>query len=244
LQICKAQVKFAYQRKRGKSVPGNVTCEFCAVVNPAGQENCIACGAPLPRIKPIVPAMQPKDPAEMFKLTPTRPAASQDFANRYLGGGQGAHLADKAQQLVSVVWRTAGEVIAIAVSGFIIGMAGGGTGLWFLGLAGAGCLGLFVGLAVKPLLFAALSAPLGTIVGLGIGFVLRTLGVGPACIVVAASLLGIAAALIGGRIDLLTSRGCYALLRPFLGAIGGFIFGLLGVLVGGGIKALVSLFAG
>ena len=230
-------------------MPANITCEFCAAVNPAGQENCLACGAPLPRIKPVLPSQKPKDPLEMFKLAQARPAATQkdagqDFADRFFGGGQGTQLADQARQVVSILWRTAGEAIAIAVSGFIIGVTGGGTGLWFLGLAGAGCLGLFVGLAVKPLLFAALSAPLGTLLGLGIGFVLRTLGLGPASIVVAASLLGIAAALIGGRIELLTSRGCYAFTRPFLGAMGGFIFGLLGVLLGGGIKALVSLFGG
>ena len=69
-----------------------------------------------------------------------------------------------------------GEVISIAVTGFILGFVGGATGVIFPGVLGAILVGLAVGFTRKQFYIVLISAPAGLLLGLGLGALTWVLG--------------------------------------------------------------------
>jgi hypothetical protein len=95
-----------------------------------------------------------------------------------------------------------------------------------------------VGLTRKQFYIVLISAPAGLLLGLGLGAAIWFLGGGPQVMVYTGLVFAIIGAILGGRRSLsFRHRNCWEKSRPFLGALGGFVFGLLGSLLGWGIRA-------
>ena len=141
-----------------------------------------------------------------------------------------------------IAWRTVAEAIAISVSAFIIGAAGGAAGVGFLGVLGGIALGIAVGLTQKNFYITLISAPGGAMIGLVMGAIFWVTGSSKIYPVIAA-LFAILGAMIGGRRQAaFTRRNWWEKLRPFFGALGGLVFGLLGSALGWGILSTIKLF--
>lgn len=226
--------------------PQKITCEHCASINPAGQARCIACGAPLsvPVTPPIYvtrvdaePVAAPVSLSESPDSTP--PIETQSVSQQLKEGATVVGSSLGVLGIGGLILRTMAESVAIAVSAFIIGSNAGtaditlrGPALYFLiALGGGGLLGLCVGLVTKRTIFTLLSAPFGTILGslAAVLFSLNTPGNPlPALFALAG---GVLFALLGGHRSNSKNFACYQRARPFLGLVGGLIFGLLGYVV-------------
>ena len=74
-----------------------------------------------------------------------------------------------------------------------------------------------------------------------LGVLIWALGSGPQVMVYTGLLFAVIGAVIGGRRSLpFEHRNCWEKTRPLLGAAGGFAFGILGALLGWGIRAGVQ----
>lgn len=216
----------------------SLTCDYCAARNPSGGTRCVACGAPLPLPKPPVTKITrvetPVAPPPAF----TPPAEPIGEELKKAAGAIGSTIG--ALSIGTYLLRTAAEAVAIAVSAFIIGLNAGsaptnlGNNTLFILLAagGGGLIGLCVGLVSKRVVWTLLSAPFGALLG-----------------TVAAIFLGLnqprqpwmAVFTLGGAVlfallgSYRSSGGlipCYQRIRPFLGLVGGLVFGLLGYAAG------------
>lgn len=208
-------------------------CQWCETLNDAAAEVCIACGAPLvvetapyppPKLYTVQPAPAPatRQPDEIDELAKN--------AEKLVQGAAGAY---------SLFWQTLGEALGIAVSCLVLGFFGGAIGGGGWALLACAAVGLAVGLTTKPFWLAALSAPLGALLGAVIGLAFWLVGMRvPAVALLPGAVLALLAALLGGK------RGGvfqgWQRLRPFLGLIGGFAFGLGGVLLGRLLQLLVQ----
>jgi hypothetical protein len=134
-------------------------------------------------------------------------------------------------------WHTAAQVFAIALTGFALGVIGGATDAAWVGLAGALLVGLAVGWARKWSIIELLSAPLGLVLGTGLGILVWFWLHQDIIFVIAASLGSAALALLGSRQAPFPQRSLWQKLRPLFGLLGGLAFGLLGLLVGVGLRA-------
>ena len=210
-----------------------ILCDYCNTVNDAEASTCQACGAPI--MRPVVPV----EPKVTVPEEPAQPAFSEADLRK---------AADKADEVYftlwntyAIAWRTLGEAIAIALTGFVLGFLGGVTWQYFPGVLGAGLVGLAVGLTRKQFYFALISAPAGLLLGLGPGALVWALG-GDAAVMVYTGLVGaILGAIVGARRNLpFGKRNCWERARPFLGLLGGLAFGLLGTLIGWGLRAGVE----
>ena len=208
-----------------------IICEYCATSNPWEANTCLACGGPLTRPKvDLEPKFTPVQSSEKPK-----PDQSEDVKKA----------AEKADELYfiawntyAIAWRTVGEAIAIALTGFILGFVSGATQVIFPGVLGAVLVGLAVGLTHKQFYIALISAPAGLLLGLGLGAAIWFLGGAPQVMVYTGLVFAIAGAVLGERRSLpFRRRNCWEKARPFLGALGGFVFGVLGALLGWGISA-------
>lgn len=220
-------------------------CAYCDTTNPAYDSICIACGAPLgrPLQKPLdlTPKVTTTDqPA--FWLDQGKAALEKDLATK-----ENIHdAAQKAEKVYkaalgtySVAWRTAAEAIVIALIGFIIGLIGGSTGMFFFGVVGAFALGITVGLTSKSFYATLIGAPAGGVIGLGISGVLWALSATPVIMVFVVTFFSIAGAVIGGRFQY--SKGNFwEKTRPILGGLGGLAFGIAGAFSGWGIVSIVQ----
>jgi hypothetical protein len=216
----------------------SIVCEFCSTLNPGSNETCLACGAPLPRAHQIPdqkasgqngkPAVQPE--------VITQP----DLAKVRKAGEDLEALSRTALYAYSLFWRTLAEAGSIAMTGFGIGLVGGATGTSALAVPGAVLVGLGVGMSIKMSVLALFSAPLGLLVGALVGAVFYLLGAGVWVFVAFASLGAFLAAFLGGQSIPYRRRNVYEKLRPFIGTTGGLVFGLLGMLVGLGLRAAVN----
>ncbi len=214
-------------------------CEYCATQNLAGVRHCAACGAPI---------TASATPASTRQHSPPRPAPKQNAAQVWPSEANLTQIGEKADEayftvmsVYAIAWRTVGEAIAIAVAAFIIGTAGGAAGMGFLGVLGAIGLGIAVGVTRKNIYFTLASAPLGTILGLLIGGVFWVMG-SPFLLIFLTTGCGIAAAMIGGQPKTaFKRRNGWEKARPFLGALGGLGFGLIGLVLGLGLSGLSNL---
>ena len=208
-----------------------IICEYCKTSNPWEAHTCLACGGPITRPKADV------EPNATVLKTLEKPKHPQT--------GDIKAAAEKADDVYftvlntyAIAWRTLGEAISIALTGFILGFVGGATGIIFPGVLGATLVGLAVGLTRKQFYIVLISAPAGLLLGLGSGVLIWVLGGGPQVMVYTGMLFAVIAGFIGGRGNLpYKQRNCWEKARPLLGAMGGFIFGILGALLGWGISA-------
>ncbi len=208
-----------------------ISCPYCKSQNSSNVEHCIACGAPLekpvaPKVvkpapkKPIHPALKEKRPEEI----------AQKIGEKV----------EDAYYVYAVGWRTFAEALAIAVATFIIGVASGATGLAYWGLLCTVAVGVAVGLTGKMFYLALISAPLGALIGLGIGAVPLILGM-PKILPVSMTLFAVLGAILGGRRRTdFKYRNWWEKARPFLGGVGGLLFGFLGTLLGIGIQQILA----
>lgn len=225
----------------------SLTCKYCGANNPSGTDRCMACGAPidLPVIPPVsvtvvnTPARNITPPVNVQRAdtTPEQIRDAFDAApinDQLKEGLKAAGMGVAALGVGTFFARTASEAAAIAFSAFMIGYFSSATGNKWLAIPGGLVIGLMVGLAVKRPLGALLSAPLGTLIGLGAGFLLQssfpTLPLPPLLALIGGAFL----AIIGSR----RSSGnvvakWYGRFRPLLGMAGGFVFALLGYIIGG-----------
>ncbi len=210
-----------------------ISCPYCKSQNSSNAEHCIACGAPLEKLvapkivkplpkSPIHPALKEKRPEEI----------AQKIGEKV----------EDAYYVYAVGWRTFAEALAIAVATFIIGVASGATGLAYWGLFGTVAVGVAVGLTRKMFYLALISAPLGALIGLGIGAVPLILGM-PKILPVSMTLFAVLGAVLGGRRRTdFKYRNWWEKARPFLGGVGGLLFGFLGTLLGIGIQQMLARF--
>ncbi len=227
-------------------------CPFCGAGNDAAAHTCIACGAPLDptRATPSylkamgVPSSPeaPASPAVTTAQVPTpapEPVAAVEPIKQNIKEGAAAVAAGLGLAGVGgLVMRTIAESLAILTSALVIGFNAGQVtpNNWFLylllGVAGGAAVGIAVGSVIKRSIFALFSAPFGALIGVFIAIVLKLNSRGtpwlPLFTIAGACLL----AVLGGRSNRASRFQAYQRLRPVLGAIGGFIFSLLGFAIG------------
>ena len=215
-----------------------IVCEYCDSVNNTDIGTCLACGAPL-----IVRFPRP--------ATKSLPVKSKQFPQSKPESRPEAQLlkvGEKAEEgyfavmnTYAIAWRTLGEAVAIAVAGFILGFVGGATEMFFPGVFFAMALGVAVGLTRKNFYLVLASAPVGTLIGLAVGAIPWVLGSAPQVMVFSAGVFAIIGALTAGRKNLpFGRRNWWEKARPFLGGLGGFLFGLLGALLGWGMISTIQ----
>lgn len=225
----------------------SLTCKYCGASNPPATDRCASCGAPIdiPIMPPVTvttistPARNIAPPVSAQRADTTneqiRDALDAAPINDQLKEGlKAAGLGIGALGAGTFFARTASEAASIAFSTFLVGYISSATGNQWLALPGGLIIGLMVGLAVKRPLGALLSAPLGTILGLAAGFLLQsslpTLPLPPLLALIGGALL----AIIGSRRSSSNVVAkWYGRFRPFLGMAGGFLFALLGYIIGG-----------
>jgi len=219
----------------------NIICEYCNTSNPWETKTCLACGGPITRpwsdptiqATPITPHPTPNKPntQDLLKVGEKADEVYFTVLNTYV-----------------IAWRTVGEAISIALTGFILGFVGGITGVYFPGILGAILVGIAVGFTRKLFYLVLISAPAGLLLGFGLGATIWVLGGNPQVMVYTGLVFAIMGALLGGRRSLpFGRRNCWEKSRPLLGAMGGFVFGLLGTLLGWaivtGIQFLIETMA-
>lgn len=234
-------------------MPSNsLPCPFCGAGNDAAAHTCIACGAPLDPSKATPTYLQamgvpssPEPPASPSVTTPQipdpvlEPSAPVEPVKQQLKEGAAAVAAGLG--LVGVgglIMRTIAEALAILTAALVIGYNAGHVAInnWLpyllLGLAGGIAVGIAVGSVIKRSVFALFSAPFGALIGVFAAISLRLNQRGtmwlPLLTIAGACLL----AVIGGRSNRSGHFQVYQRLRPILGAIGGFLFALLGFAIG------------
>jgi hypothetical protein len=210
----------------------SLICEYCQVLNPGGQKSCLACGAPLPGPKP-------------WPIKPKITSYSRERKSPLQNERQVAEGVDKAYKTVMTVygtfWRTLAEVAVIAMVGFAMGFIGALAGQPFLGVICALLVGVSVGLTIKNYYITLASAPIGTLLGAVISCGGYFLGLRGIWILIITAVCAILASVIGGVRLPYTQRNWWEKLRPFLGALGGLLFGLLGMSIGMGARAGFTL---
>jgi ribosomal protein L40E len=211
-------------------------CEYCGTQNPKEATACLACGAPLefhpkkttpPQAAiPVMTARSNRKPEDEIK------DVSEKIDEAFL----------TVMNTYSIAWRTIGEAIAIAITGFIIGVVGGATGMEFWSILGATVIGIAVGFTQKNFYVVLFSAPGGALIGLFFGAIFW-IGGKSEFVVFVVTITAVIAAIIGGRRrPAYNVRNWWEKLRPFLGGLGGLGFGALGTLLGLGITGMLGLF--
>jgi len=215
--------------------PDRKTCQYCSTLNSPKEKACLACGAPLSILQP---ESIHKDKNTKQAIV-GKPEKSTEVELKKIG-----EVADdvyiKIYNTYAIAWRTVGETIAIAVSSFIIGLAGGATQMQVIGLFGAILLGVAVGFTHKIFYIVLVSAPAGALLGLLIGGIVWVTITPQAMVFIVAGLSILAAILGGRRVRPFTRRNWWEKARPFIGALGGLGFGVLGMLVGWGVRSAIN----
>jgi hypothetical protein len=212
------------------------TCAYCNTPNSLGANTCPACGAPLEIHKPT------PHPKADSKSSMNVPASNYPEIDISKVGEKIDEAYFTVLNIYTVAWRTLAEAIAIAVGAFIIGAAGGVARAGFLGILGGIALGIAVGLTQKNFYITLISAPVGAMIGLGVGAIFWVAGISKIFPLIV-TLLSIVGAIMGGKQrPVLNRKNWWERLRPFFGALGGLAFGLLGMLLGWGILSTIKLF--
>jgi hypothetical protein len=208
-----------------------LVCSWCGTVNDAEAASCLACGAPLEQQRKTPP------PPQQTTARKPPPPPRVEFGTRELKkmGESSEQVYTTALGAYAAVWRTLGEALGIAVAGFIMGFIGGASGLAVFGALAATAIGVVVGLTTKNFWFSALSAPFGALLGAVIWTPLWALGAPLQGMLLSAWIGAALLARLGGY-PAPRRKNWWQNLRPLLGALGGLLFGLLGMLLGLGVN--------
>ena len=216
---------------------GKIVCLHCETINTAGSKACIACGAPLPKVKKPVNKPQIKvnptieiNKQPIKKTTTTAKKVGEDVDKVYR----------KAWGAYGLFWRTLGEAIVIALVSFGLGIIGGATGLALWGVILGVAFGVIVGFIVKSYLWLLIGTPIGFVVGALLGLLVSVIGIGPKSILFIVFISSALAVFIGARVRKQYQKNIYEKIRPVLGGLGGLLFALLGMGIGLGLSAAIN----
>jgi hypothetical protein len=220
-----------------------IACTYCNTLNDPAAKTCVGCGAPLE-----APAPQQTYPPQRIQQPFQSPPAQASRSGSSFDPTGSQRLQDGAQQVERLyagatrayrtAWSVTGDAIAIAVVALALGMIGGATGMGILGVAGAALVGMIIGYAEQSFWLTVIAAPVATLVGIATWAVAWAMGAGPRGMVFTATGLACIAALIGSR-RRTTPMGCGGTVRPVLGAFGGLVISLVGLLIGLAIHAVL-----
>jgi hypothetical protein len=216
-----------------------ITCSFCNTLNDAAEKTCVGCGAPLEAPAPQQ-VTRPQPVPQVFQPAQTSsPLDSADSQKLQDGAQQVEKLYAGAANAYRTAWSVTSDAIAIAMVAFALGVVGGATSMGFWGVLGAMLAGLIIGYTEQSFWVNVIAPPAGALVGIVVWGIAWAAGVGPKGMVFAATGLACLGALIGAR-RRITPLGCGAVVRPLLGAAGGFFFALLGLAFGVAIRAILK----
>jgi hypothetical protein len=215
-----------------------IPCSFCNTLNDAAEKTCVGCGAPLDAPAPQqVTQLQP-EPQVFQPAQTSSPFDSADSQRLQDGAQQVEKLYAGAASAYRTVWSVTSDAISIAIVAFALGVVGGATGMGFWGVLGAMLAGLVIGYTEQSFWVNVIAPAAGALIGIVVWGIAWAVGVGPKGMVFAATGLACLGALIGAR-RRTTPLGCGAVVRPLLGAAGGFLFALLGLAFGLAIRAIL-----
>jgi len=217
-----------------------ITCSFCNTLNDAAEKTCVGCGAPLEA--PSAPQQTYRPQAVQQTFQPAQagsPVDSVDSQKLQDSAQQVDKLYTTAATAYKTVWSVTSDAISISLVAFALGVVGGATEMGFWGVLGAMLAGLVIGYTEQSFWMNVIAPSAGALLGIVIWGIAWAAGVGPRGMVFAATGLACLGALIGAR-RRTTSQGCSALVRPLLGAAGGFLFALLGLAFGLAIHAILK----
>jgi len=216
-----------------------ITCSFCNTLNDAAEKTCVGCGAPLEAPAPQQ-AYRPQAVQQAFQPAQTSsPSDSVDSQKLQDGAQQVEKLYAGAATAYRTAWSVTSDAIAIAMVASALGVVGGATGMGFWGVLGAMLAGLVIGYTEQFFWVNIIAPPAGALIGIVVWGIAWAAGAGPKGMVFAATGLACLGALIGAR-RRNTPLGCGAVVRPLLGAAGGFFFALLGLAFGLAIHAILK----
>jgi hypothetical protein len=138
------------------------------------------------------------------------------------------------------VRRSIAEAATIAIVAAALGVVGSVIGLLGWGLLAGALVWLAVGLTIKMYYFTILGAPVGLAAGATLEGILWAAGLNPQAMLPVMTVLSILAAVMGGSNLAYARRNTWEKLRPFLGAVGGLLFGAFGALVGVGLQVWIA----
>lgn len=214
----------------------SITCEHCAALNPAEGSLCIACGAPLPRLvtSPMKVTVVDEHAAIPEPVTPS--IENQPLSQQLKEGAAVVGSSLGALGIGSLLLRTGAEALAIAFSAFLVGFLSAQTRSLLIGLAGGALIGLAVGSVTKRSFIVLLTAPVGTLLGMGASYLLRRAIPGLLPLIPWTAILAAAGGAVLGSVGGYRARGgimsWYQRLRPYLGIAGGVLFALFGFALG------------
>ena len=221
-----------------------IPCTYCNTLNDPAAKTCVGCGAPLeaPAPQQTYPPQRIQQPFQSPPAQANRTGSAFDLPNSQRlqdGAQQVERFYAGATRAYRKAWSVTGDAIAITIVAFALGMIGGATGMGVFGVAGAALVGLIIGYAEQSFYLTILAAPVATLVGIAAWALAWALGAGPRGMVFTATLFASIGALVGAR-RRTTPMGCGGTVRPVLGALGGFVVSLVGLLIGLAIHAVLK----
>lgn len=201
-----------------------IVCEYCNASNPEKEKICVACGAPLPKIKPAVKTPKSTKPVSVEKTD------------------HSIETAEKIANLTSSIWLAVFDAIIIAAVSLAIGITGGVVEQPVAGVAGAALLGFSVSISIKNSLTTIISAPIGLLLGSILCIIAMLLHFPTYVFPILLTAAACFTAVYGGHKVPYKFRTTWLKIRPYLGTIGGLIFGLIGMGLGLGLQVVYTNF--
>lgn len=221
-----------------------IACTYCNTLNDPSAKTCVGCGAPLevPATQQTYPPQRIQQPFQSPPAQASRTGSSFDVPDSQrlqAGTQQVERLYAGATRAYRTAWSVTGDAIAIAIVALALGMIGGATGMGLWGIAGAALVGLVIGYAEQSFWLTVIASPVATLVGIAAWAFAWAAGAGPKGMVFTVTGLACLGALIGSR-RRTTPMGCGGAVRPALGALGGFVVALVGLVIGLAIRAIIK----
>jgi hypothetical protein len=219
-----------------------IPCTYCNTLNDPAAKTCVGCGAPLeiPAPQHTYPPQRIVQPFQTPPAQSSRTSSPFDVADSQKlqqGAQQVERLYTGATRAYRTAWSITGDAIAIAIVAFVLGIVAGVTGMGLWGIAGGALVGLIIGFAEQSFWLTIIGAPVAMLVGIAAWAFAWVAGAGPRGMVFTATGLACIGALIGSR-SRTTPMGCGGAVRPVLGAMGGFVVALAGLVIGLAIHAI------
>jgi hypothetical protein len=196
-------------------------CVYCRSKNNMQAQECVSCGAPLP----IIDELSGNHSAT--KLAYSKPIRNHSDAS--------VELATKAVSIYGNVILSIIQAIIIAAVALAIGLAGAILDFPVVGLLGALLLGLCVGISINTFLLTVLGPTGGLLLG-SLASIFASLCKLPVfTYLLFLIIIPCFTTLMGSPKLPYRLRTRWQKIRIFLGAAGGLLFGLIGMLIGSGL---------